>query len=76
MADESANQGIPAPEGTVDLIETDYEVGQDNIQAKIGPFGLDFHNPVFLISGLSIIAFVFYSLALPEQAATAFEAAK
>jgi BCCT family betaine/carnitine transporter len=76
MADETANQGIPAPEGTVDLIETDYEVGQDNIQAKIGPFGLDFHNPVFLISGLSIIAFVFYSLALPEQAATAFEAAK
>ncbi len=76
MADETANQGIPAPEGSVDLIETDYEVGQDNIQAKIGPFGLDFHNPVFLISGLSIIAFVFYALALPEQAGSAFEAAK
>jgi len=27
---------------------TDYEVGQDNIT----PFGLDIHNPVFLISGL------------------------
>ena len=26
---------------------TDYEVGQDNIQ----PFGLDIHNPVFVISG-------------------------
>ena len=29
-----------------------YEIGQDNIKTKIGPFGLDIHNPVFLISGL------------------------
>lgn len=31
--------------------ETDYEIGQDNITTNIGPFGLDIHNPVFLISG-------------------------
>lgn len=30
--------------------------------------GLDIHNPVFVISGLSIILFVFFALALPEQA--------
>jgi BCCT family betaine/carnitine transporter len=68
MVDETANQGIPAPEGTADIIETDYEIGQDNIEAQIGPFGLDIHNPVFLISGLSIVAFVAYALAFPAQA--------
>ncbi len=60
------------PDGAVTLIETDYEVGQDNIQSKIGPFGFDIHNPVFLVSGLSIVAFVIFTLALQEQAAAAF----
>ena len=72
MADASANQGIPEPEGKSQIIETDYEIGQDNIETKIGPFGLDIHNPVFLVSGMCIIAFVFYTLALPEQAGAAF----
>ena len=31
MSDDSANQGIPDPDGPATLIETDYEVGQDNI---------------------------------------------
>ncbi|MEM7068276.1 MAG: BCCT family transporter [Pseudomonadota bacterium] len=44
---------------------TDYQMGQDNIR----PFGLDIHNPVFLISSLVIIAFVL--LALANQEATA-----
>lgn len=73
MADETTNQGIPAPEGQADLIETDYEVGQDNVQPQVGPFGLDIHNPVFFISGMSIVIFVFYALALPEQAASVFD---
>ncbi|RVU36223.1 BCCT family transporter [Hwanghaeella grinnelliae] len=68
MSDASNNQGIPEPEGPSDIIDTDYEIGQDNIETQIGPFGLDIHNPVFAISGLTIIAFVFYALALPEQA--------
>jgi len=55
-----------------DEILTDYEIGQDNITTKIGPFGLDIHNPVFVISGLSIIVFVLYTLALQEQAAAFF----
>ncbi len=45
--------------------QTDFNLGQDNIR----PFGLDIHNPVFLISGLLIIAFVL--LALANQQATA-----
>ncbi|KGM86435.1 choline/carnitine/betaine transport [Roseovarius mucosus DSM 17069] len=73
MADETTNQGIPAPEGQSDLIETGYEIGQDNVQPQVGPFGLDIHNPVFFISGLSIVIFVFYALALPDQAASVFD---
>ncbi|ROU04290.1 BCCT family transporter [Histidinibacterium lentulum] len=72
MADTSTDQGIPAPEGAHDLIETDYEIGQDNIETQIGPLGLDIHNPVFFISGLSIIAFVAYALVAPGQAAEFF----
>ncbi|MFC4214218.1 BCCT family transporter [Pseudophaeobacter arcticus] len=72
MADEDVNAGIPAPEGAAGIIDTDYEIGQDNIETQIGPFGLDVHNPVFLISGLSVVVFVIYALLAPEQAATFF----
>ena len=72
MTEPTENQGIPAPEGEANLIETDYEIGQDNIEGSLGPFGFDIHNPVFMISGLVIVAFVFYALALPEQASEIF----
>ncbi len=72
MADDTDIQGIPQPEGPSDIIETDYQIGQDNITTKIGPFGLDIHNPVFVISGLVIIAFVAYALVVPAQAANFF----
>ena len=71
MVDDTS-QGIPEPDGHADVIDTDYEIGQDNIETQIGPFGLDIHNPVFLISGLAIVLFVFYTLALPEQAGSVF----
>ena len=74
MADDSTNQGIPDPEGAAAVIQTDYAIGQDNIETTVGPFGLDIHNPVFLISGLSIVAFVFFALALPEQSTALFGA--
>jgi BCCT family betaine/carnitine transporter len=51
-----------------DEFNTDYVLGQDNIR----PFGLDIHNPVFLISGLLIIAFVLISLANQEASAAFF----
>ncbi|WP_413719872.1 BCCT family transporter [Silicimonas sp. MF1-12-2] len=68
MADETANQGIPEPEGNADLIQTDYEIGQDNIEGAVGPFGFDIHNPVFVISGGLVVLFVAYALAFPGQA--------
>jgi len=71
MADETS-PGIPAPEGDADIIETDYEIGQDNIEGRVGPFGFDIHNPVFVISGLAAVAFVAYALTAPQQASDFF----
>lgn len=62
------------PDGDVTPITTDYQIGQDNIVVKVGPFGLDIHNRVFLISGLTIIAFVVLTLLFRAQAAPAFSA--
>ncbi|MFC1681268.1 BCCT family transporter [Pseudomonadota bacterium] len=47
-----------------DLPQTDYEIGQDNVN----PFGLDIHNPVFVISGLTIVLFTLYTLMFQAQA--------
>ncbi|WP_158968333.1 BCCT family transporter [Chachezhania sediminis] len=72
MADETTNQGIPEPEGAVDLIETEFEIGQDNVEGSVGPFGFDVHNPVFAVSAAAIIVFVAYALLAPEQAGSFF----
>ncbi len=60
------------PDGRVNAINTDYQVGQDNILVQLGPFGLDIHNRVFLISGLSIVTFVLITLLFQDQAAPVF----
>jgi len=72
MSMEPDAQGIPEPEGAANLIETEYEIGQDNIESSLGPFGFDVHNPVFLVSGLSIVGFVILTLALQDQAGAVF----
>ena len=43
-------------------------VGQDNIR----PFGLDIHNPVFVISGLTIIVFIIGTLIFQSSAVAFF----
>ncbi len=55
-----------------EVYETDYEVGQDNIER----FGLDMHNPVFFVSAGLIVLFVVVSLLFPEVAKSALEATK
>lgn len=67
MTDQGLPEPVPSP------IDTDYELGQDNVAGKLGPFGFDVHNPVFAISGLAVVAFVFYTLALPEQSSALFD---
>ncbi|MEI8607910.1 BCCT family transporter [Enterovibrio sp. Hal110] len=71
MSDKS-HEELMKPDGEVNPIDTDYQVGQDNIALKIGPFGLDIHNRVFLISGLFITLFVFVTLAFQEDVAPMF----
>lgn len=64
MTQETVKQDEVAPHP----VETDFELGQHNIS----PFGLDIHNPVFLISGLSIVAFVLVTLMFQEGATDFF----
>ncbi len=71
MSDKS-HEELMKPDGEVNPIDTDYQVGQDNIALKVGPFGLDIHNRVFLISGLFITLFVFVTLAFRDDVAPMF----
>ncbi|EGQ8262215.1 BCCT family transporter [Vibrio parahaemolyticus] len=61
------NGGIKRPDGKVNAIDTDYQIGQDNVALKVGPFGLDIHNRVFAISGMAIVLFVVATLTFRQQ---------
>ena len=74
MSDDSSGEPLPPPEGASDVIDTDYEVGQNNITPQLGPFGLDIHNPVFAISGAVIVAFVILTLVFQTQVEPIFTA--
>ena len=50
--------------------QTDYALGRDNVQF----LGLDIHNPVFVVSSLTIIVFVAAVLAFRDAAAGVFDA--
>jgi len=49
-----------------------YKLGQDNIKK----FGLDFHNPVFIISAILILVFVIATIAAPKEAKEMLDGAK
>ncbi|WP_373190390.1 BCCT family transporter [Halomonas sp.] len=65
--DNTGSEGIPAPEGAANLIDTDYVIGQDNITASPLGINVDLHGKVFIISSLLILFFVIITLALQEQ---------
>lgn len=52
---------LPAPEGVTDVIDTDYEIGQDNLTDQF-VLKFDVHRPVFTISSLIIIGIVLVTL--------------
>ncbi|MFU8831853.1 MAG: BCCT family transporter [Wenzhouxiangella sp.] len=54
------------------VYETDHTLGQDNIRW----LGLDFHNPVFVVSAGLILVFVVLSLLIPETANQALNATR
>ncbi|NVK19315.1 MAG: BCCT family transporter [Methylocystaceae bacterium] len=55
-----------------DTYDTEYEVGQDNIQT----LGMDMHNPVFWVSAILVLVFVIGTLMVPTEAKQAFDGAK
>lgn len=54
-------------------MDTDYVVGQDNIEGQLGPFGFDIHNRVFVVSALASAVFIVLTLVFPERAGAIFQ---
>ena len=52
--------------------ETEHEIGEQNIR----PFGLELHNPVFVISSLLILIFLFGTLLFTDFASDTLEGAR
>lgn len=61
-----SQEGIPAPSGGANLIDTDYVIGQDNIKGEFS-ISLDIHGKVFIISAASVLLFVILTLALQND---------
>ncbi|WP_290651459.1 BCCT family transporter [Aquisalimonas sp.] len=59
MADQNENPDDYSP-----VVETDYEVGQDNVR----PLGLELHNPVFFITAVGIVLAVAFAMVFPDRA--------
>ncbi len=76
MSEDNIDQGIPEPEGAANPIDTDYEIGQDNIEAAIGPVEVDVHDPVFLVSALAVVGFVIFTLIFGTSAGAWFNGLK
>lgn len=72
-ASQAPHDGIPAPTGEANLIDTDYVIGQDNISGNF-VFSLDIHGKVFTISALAVVLFVVLTLALQAEVAPLFSA--
>ncbi len=67
------DDAIPAPEGDTQIIETSYEIGQDNISFRRRfVFELDIHNVVFSVSATAIVLFTFLTLAFQSTLEPAF----
>ncbi|GEN27280.1 BCCT family transporter [Halovibrio variabilis] len=72
--DSASSEGIPAPEGAANLIDTDYVIGQDNITTNAMGLNLDLHGKVFSISAIIVLLFVVLTLALQDTIAPIYDA--
>ena len=68
------SEGVPAPEGPANLIDTDYVIGQDNLATDKLGFSIDLHGKVFTISALVTVFFVVITLALQAEVEPLFNA--
>lgn len=64
-------EAIPEPEGDTEIIVTDYAIGQDNV-APSYVLEFDFHQKVFSISALGIVAFTILTLAFQNEVEPVF----
>lgn len=69
----SGSEGIPAPDGPANLIDTDYVIGQDNVLSSALGLKFDLHGVVFTVSALMLLAFVFVTLAFQNVMAPIYE---
>lgn len=72
MTEKNQNEEQKFVDEIEDLYDTDYEIGQDNIQTM----GLDLHAPVFPVSAALILIFVVLSLLFPEQSNEILDSAR
>lgn len=72
--DEPVSEGIPAPDGPANLIDTDYVIGQDNFTTNTLGVNLDLHGKVFSISAVIVLLFVVLTLALQDSIAPVYDA--
>ena len=71
---QEITEGVPAPEGAHNLIDTDYVIGQDNYTASALGITLDIHGKVFAISAVVTLFFVIITLALQAEVEPLFGA--
>ncbi len=67
------NPSDPASHAVASDMQTDYVVGQDNIEGQLGPIGFDIHNRVFVVSALASVVFILLTLLFPERAGSLFQ---
>jgi len=65
------DEAIPVPEGDTEIIETNYDIGQDNFSGAIS-MDLDIHKIVFSVSAIGIMLFTFLTLAFQNDAEPLF----
>ena len=68
----SSTSDPSSPPGANDM-QTDYVVGQDNVEGSLGPIGFDIHNRVFAVSALASVVFILLTLMFPERAGGIFQ---
>ncbi len=54
------------------VIETDHEIGENNVAAALGPFPFDVHNPVFVVSAGAVLLFLAIAIVFQAQAEPVF----
>lgn len=56
QTDPDAGDGLPVPEGPTEIIDTAYEIGQDNVSRAV-TLEIDIHKVVFIVSAVVIALF-------------------